>query len=174
MRWFILAISTCVASPAFADGPDLQAIVEDHVLPRYQALAEEASALAAIAASECSPDSAILIKTYHGAFDAWIGASHLRFGPSEEGERAFALSFWPDPRGSTPKALANLIRDEDAAVLSPEEFSTFSVAARGFYALEFLLFDPQFVEGENTDYRCALVQAIAKDISSNAAAIRSP
>ena len=171
MRSLLFAISVCVASPALAGGPDFRAIVENHVLPRYQDLAEETSALAAIASRDCTPDSAVLIAAYHGAFDAWIGVSHLRFGPSEENDRAFALAFWPDPRGSAPKALATMIQEEDAAVLSREDFATVSVAARGFYALEFLLFDPQFTPGGNPDYHCALVQAITRDIASNAAAI---
>ena len=108
---------------------------------------------------------------YHDAFDAWTGVSHLRFGPSETEDRAFALAFWPDPRGSTPKALGTLIRDQDPAVNSPEDFATVSVAARGFYALEFLLYDPQVTGGGDEDYRCALLRAVAADISANAAAI---
>ena len=85
--------------------------------------------------------------------------------------RAFALAFWPDPRGSTPKALAALIRDEDPSVYSPDNFATVSVAARGFYALEFLLFDEQTSDTGNPEYICALIKAISTDIAANSAAI---
>ena len=108
------------------------------------------------------PPERYLGRSLSRRFDAWVGVSHLRFGPSEQDDRAFALAFWPDPRGSTPKALAALIRDEDPVVSNPDDFSTVSIAARGFYALEFLLFDPQFATAENTDYLCALIQASSR------------
>ncbi len=169
----ILLLSTLIfaAAPVLAQDIDIKAIVDGHVLPRYQSLAVEAADLAQSATTDCSPDSDPLIAAYHDAFDAWIGASHLRFGPSEHDDRAFALAFWPDPRGSTPKALSALLQDQDAAVASSREFATVSVAARGFYALEFLLFDPQFSNTANADYHCALVQAVVTDISLNASAI---
>ena len=57
--------------------------------------------------------------------------------------RAFAIAFWPDSRGATPKTLAELISAEDPVIYSREEFAAVSIAARGFHALEFLLFDPR-------------------------------
>lgn len=171
MRALIFAVSLVSAAPAIADTTDLQAIVKDHVLSGYRELAAGGETLRATAAAQCAPDHPDLHTAYHLAFDAWIGVSHLRFGPSEHEDRAFALAFWPDPRGSTPKALATLIRDTDPVVLDPDDFATVSIAARGFYALEFLLFDPQFDAAENPDYHCALVQAVAADIAFNATAI---
>ena len=171
MRIWMHAVVMLMFAPAFADTPDIRAIVETHVLPGYRALAIESADLAASARSDCSPANPDLRTAYHDAFDAWTGVSHLRFGPSETEDRAFALAFWPDPRGSTPKALGTLIRDQDPAADSPEDFATVSVAARGFYALEFLLYDPQFTEGGDPDYRCGLLRAVTADISANAAAI---
>ena len=171
MRIWMHAVVMLMFAPAFADTPDIRAIVETHVLPGYRALAAESADLAASARSDCSSTNRELRAAYHDAFDAWTGVSHLRFGPSETEDRAFALAFWPDPRGSTPKALGTLIRDQDPAVNSPEDFATVSVAARGFYALEFLLYDTQVTGGGDEDYRCALLRAVAADISANAAAI---
>lgn len=173
MRMWISAIVILASAPALAAAPDLKAIVDTHVLPGYRTLAVEADALASAATSDCRPDAPALRAAYHLAFDAWVGVSHLRFGPSEHGDRAFALAFWPDPRGSTPKTLAALVRDEDPIVNSREGFATVSVAARGFYALEFLLFDVHYIrmDGPAADYRCALIQALSRDISTNAAAI---
>lgn len=171
MRAVLLAGALLAASPGFADQPDIRVIVERHVLPGFQTLADDAARLSQTAAAVCAPESPGLIAAYHDAFDAWVGVSHLRFGPSEQDDRAFALAFWPDPRGSTPKALATLLRDEDAAVSDAQDFATVSVAARGFYALEFLLFDPQFTTAENARYLCDLVEAVANDIFQNASAI---
>ncbi len=49
------------------------------------------------------PGDPVLTEAYHAAFDAWIKTSHLRFGPSEVNDRAFALAFWPDSRGQYPR-----------------------------------------------------------------------
>ncbi|MEM7599649.1 MAG: imelysin family protein [Pseudomonadota bacterium] len=171
MRILIAAVFAVFSQQSLAQEVDLKAIVGAHILPGYQALAKEAQALSAAAEADCSPESADLLSAYHDAFDAWIRVSHLRFGPSEKDDRAFALAFWPDPRGSTPKTLAALMRDEDPVVKDPVAFATVSVAARGFYAMEFLLFDPQFVDNDNKTYRCALVQAVAGDIAANSAGI---
>ena len=171
MRFVALALAALIAFPAVADQPDIRAIVAKHILPGYAALAREASELAQSAEADCSPENPGLIAAYHDAFDAWVGVSHLRFGPSEEDDRAFALAFWPDPRASTPKALAALIRETDPAVSDAQAFKTVSIAARGFYALEFLLFDPQFAPGEAPDYHCRLIQAVTTDIAMTSAAI---
>ena len=154
-----------LATPLVAQ--DIDGAVNEHILPSYAALSEEAAALAA---SSCEP--AALKPAFQSAFDAWVRVSHLRFGPSEVDERAFALAFWPDPRGSTPKTLAALIGSADPVVEDAASFATVSVAGRGFYALEFLLYDAQFTE-QSGPYLCALTQAIAGDIAANAAAIEA-
>lgn len=167
----LLAALILLAAPAMAQEADIGGIVDDHILPGYQELASESAALSAAARADCRPGNPALTAAYHNAFDAWIGVSHLRFGPSEEEERAFALAFWPDPRGATPGALSTLIRGADPVVEDPAEFATVSVAARGFYALEFLLFDPAFAPGEAAEYHCALTRAVSADIAANSAAI---
>ena len=161
------------ATPLTAQEVDLASIVSEHIVPRYETLASEGAALAAAARADCQPGSETLRDAYGRAFDAWVAVSHLRFGPSETDERAFELAFWPDPRGTTPKSLAQLIRDADPVVEDAEEFGTVSVAARGFYAMEFLLYDAQFQTAEDADYRCALIRAIADDVDLNTDAILS-
>ncbi|MEM1129482.1 MAG: imelysin family protein [Pseudomonadota bacterium] len=157
--------------PTWSGARDINAILDQHVIPRYQTLVESTAALSDAAQADCTHDSAALRAAYHDAFDAWIGVSHLRFGPSEIDNRAFALAFWPDSRGATPKALSGLIRDADPVVEDPEGFKAVSVAARGFYALEFLLYDPAFADQGDAAYRCTLIQAVARDIAENSADI---
>lgn len=164
-------VAVVLGTVAGAQVPAAGPIVESHVLPRYRALVSAAETLDQAARANCAADDAALRDAYGAAFDAWIGVSHLRFGPSEADDRAFALAFWPDSRGSTPKALGTLIRDRDPIVETPQGFETVSVAARGFYALEFLLYDPQFGAGDAPGYHCALVRAITTDIAANASAI---
>lgn len=157
--------------PASAETSDISAILDGHVMPGYQTLAAQAEGLASAAQEDCRPDAPGLRTAYHAAFDAWVGVSHLRFGPSETEDRAFALAFWPDSRGATPRAVRDLIVQSDPVADTLAGFQTVSIAARGFYALEFMLFDPAFVQAEEGAYRCGLVQVMSADIAANAQAI---
>ncbi len=146
-------------------------ILRGHILPRFDALAVETQGLDDAAARDCAPTSPELRAAYGKAFDAWISASHLRFGPTELEDRAFGLAFWPDSRGATPRALAALIANEDLIGRSPNHYHEVSIAARGFYALEFLLYDKVLMTAGDASYHCALVQTIAADIASTSQAI---
>ncbi|THH36696.1 peptidase M75 [Aliishimia ponticola] len=173
MRFLSLALSILLPAAHIVQAAESEAIVQAHILPRYALLDSETAKLADAAEADCRPQSEALQTAYHSAFDAWIGVAHLRFGPSEQGDRAFALAFWPDPRGSTPKALGALIRDADPALDAADSFASVSIAARGFYALEYLLYDPAFKDAQTAEYQCRLITAITQDIHRNAAAIRA-
>ena len=169
MRAFAFSLALA-AAPAAAS--ELSSSITDQlILPAFQELAADAVELADTASTDCNPQSETLRAAYGAAFDAWIAASHYRFGPTETDSRAFALAFWPDSRSKTPKALANLIRNEDAGIKDPANFASYSIAARGFYALEFLLYDPELSTAGSAGYRCALTRAISTDIAATAQAI---
>ena len=157
---------TGAGSRANPDGCD-----RTHILPRFDKLPETTGALVSAALVDCTPTSPALRAAYDDAFDSWISASHLRFGPTEVDDRAFALAFWPDTKGFTAKALSQHIATEDEAVQSPEAYSETSIAGRGFFALERMLYDPTFADQGSAEYRCDLIQAITTDIDANAQAI---
>lgn len=175
MRHFILSVflgfssaSMGVAQPV----ADLTAAaVNDLILPGYTHLAEASRTLADTAQSECDRTSPALLAAYGDAFDAWISVSHLRFGPSERDDRAYALAFWPDSRGVTPKTLSGLIAAQDTIIDQPENYGDVSIAARGFYALEFLLYDDTIAALGSDEYRCQLVRTMTADIAGLADAI---
>ncbi len=158
-----IAAQMILPCAALADGT---AAVETLVRPGFAALADEGAAFATVASATCDPHDA----TLRAAFDAWIAVSHYRFGPSEEDDRAFGLAYWPDARGATPQTLATMITDEDPAVDDIASYAEVSIAARGFYALEFLFYDPRFTDAPS-GYSCALTRAIATDIASTTAAL---
>lgn len=167
----LLLPATLTAQPAPERVGLVDRVLDQHILPGFDDLAKATSQLAMVAAQNCSPDNEDLREAYGRAFDAWVRVSHLRFGPSEVQNRAFALAFWPDPRNKTPKALARLLADQDVALLAPEEYTELSIAARGFYALEYLLYEPQLQQP--AAYACALVQAGSADIARLSAAINA-
>lgn len=160
-----LAPSVALASPMTDD------VINAHILPRYVALAETADALAVAATQTCDVTDETLRGAYSDAFDAWIGVSHLRFGPSEAENRAFALAYWPDTRGVTPRSLTQLITSEDAAGRDPALFPDVSIASRGYYALEFLMYDDAISALGDGAYRCDLLQTITADIATTTTAI---
>ena len=145
---------TLLPTLALAD-PRIDAALDTHVLPAFERLSKATHVLAET--NDCAATDA-----WNFATEAWIAASHLRFGPTEADNRVFALAFWPDPRGGTPKALNALLAQE------APDLSTASIAGRGLYALEFLMYDPSFAGNPN---RCTLMNALAQDASATADAI---
>ncbi|CUH75345.1 imelysin family protein [Tropicibacter naphthalenivorans] len=145
---------TVLAAPAFAGVPE---VVSDHIQPGFAQFAQATQALAEAAGADCTAIEA----PYQSAFDAWMGVSHLAFGPLEQGGRNLAVSFWPDTRGMVPKTVAKLIADEDAAALDPAAFAEVSVAGRGLYALETVLQEP-YAQGS---YTCTYAAAVADDLA---------
>jgi len=153
-------VSAETPNPVIAD------VVEAHILPRFQSLADTSAQLATAAQSDCNPASPALRAAYGAAFDAWIAASHLRFGPTEIADRAYALAFWPDSRSATPRTLASLIATLDPVATSPESYAQVSIAARGFYAMELLIYDDTLIENADAAYTCMMMQTMAADIAA--------
>lgn len=155
---FALAL-LAFATPARADVAEA---VDQVILPGYARFTETSAALAAL--DSCDP--APLRAGWNAAFDAWLGVAHLRLGPVEDEGRVLAIAFWPDPKGIGPKQTATLLREADPAKLSPDHIAEQSVAVRGLFGLERLLFPAEPLAG---DYPCALIHALADDLARMAA-----
>ena len=143
--------------------------IENHALPRVHSFAVQTKALEVNAMADCTAEA--LRPSFQNAFDAWMGISHLTFGPLEVNGRGLAIGFWPDKRGMVGSTVAQLVRDEDKAVESAEAFAEVSVAGRGLFALELLLYDQEFAGYSRDSYTCRLVQAEARDLARMAAEV---
>jgi predicted lipoprotein len=95
----------------------------------------------------------------------------LRLGPSETG--ALSVAFWPDPRGFTQRTLARMIAETDPIAYRPQDYGDVSIAARGLFALDMLLFDPDFMAYAQGSYTCTLITTIAVDLAAQAKALSS-
>ncbi|WP_204115570.1 imelysin family protein [Shimia biformata] len=170
-----LVISFALATGTATAEPDLARLntdaVNGHILPLVDSFQSAASALQTAAEDNCEATSPALVAAFHDAVDAWTRMSHLRFGPTEKDDRAFAIAFWPDSRGKTPKELTVLLKSDEPAFMDATSFAEVSIAARGVYALEFLLFDARVQSVGTAEASCHLIQAIARDIARNADAI---
>ncbi|MDF3414981.1 imelysin family protein [Sulfitobacter sp. M57] len=141
---------------------DTRQAVFDHIMPRYATFAQSAQSLAEVSAQDCLVKG--MLPQYHAAYDAWVSVSHIQFGPVEQRSSAPALSYWPDPKDRTGKAIARLIAEGAAPLADPDEFKEVSIAAQGFPALERLLTEDQ----PDPDAACVLRRAIATFIAKTA------
>lgn len=141
----------------------VEAAVDEHAIPAAEAFDAGAQALARAAQADCRAEA--LRGPYQDAFDAWAGFGHLRMGPLEEEGRALAIAFWPDPRGRVGRAVAGMVADEEEVVATLAGFAGVSVAARGLFVLERLLYDPAFAGYGGDDHACTYVRAIAADLA---------
>ena len=148
-----------LALPARADVTE---VVTAHVLPGYAAFREKAEALAA----EQSCDADVLRPAYQATFDAWMAVAHLHLGPSEDEGRALAIAFWPDPKGLGLKAQMRLLTG-DPTDLNPDRFAEQSVAARGLFGLERLLYPEKPLPAD----ACPLIHATTADLARMASEI---
>ncbi|WP_339821066.1 imelysin family protein [Sulfitobacter dubius] len=137
-------------------------MIRDHALPGTARFASATAALDAAAQADCT-DTA-LRPAYQEAFDAWMGIAHLTLGPLEEDGRGLAIAFWPDTRGMVGRSVARLVAEEDPIATSGE-YAEVSIAARGLFALERLLYDEDFAGYGAESYSCALAQAMAADLA---------
>lgn len=153
-------------------------VLDQHLLPRYEALAHSTAELDKAAQNFCqaSPDQSDLQshlqnlqQHYHKAMDDWMAIQHMRFGPAELYLRYSRLQLWPDKRGSTAKQLRALLAEANPAILTEAEFQHQSVAVQGFNALEMLLFEAvplsEFGSQDQASFRCQLVEAISANLA---------
>ncbi|MCE0505932.1 imelysin family protein [Roseivivax sp. GX 12232] len=166
MRAPLTAALCLAAAPALAGVAE---VVDDHVLPATAAFAEATAVLEGAAAADCRGEA--LRPAYQDAFDAWLGISHLTLGPLEEDGTGLAIGFWPDARGMVGRTVARLVADEDPVARDTEGFSEVSVAGRGLFALERLLYDEAFAGYGADDYACTLAKAIAADLARMGGAV---
>ncbi len=160
----LLLIAALAASPAYAGVPEA---LDTVILPGFAEFAEATKALSVAAGADCTADA--IDAPWNAAFDAWTRIGDIRIGPSETG--ALSVAFWPDTRGFTPRVLGNLIEAEAEVGTDPEAFAEASIAARGLFALERMIHDPDFNAYRQGSYACTLVQTIAAELADQGAAL---
>ncbi len=153
----ILALMLCLATPAFADVPKAVSTV---ILPGYANFTKATAALAAMTDANC--DATSLRPAWNAAFDAWLGVSFITIGPAETNGRSLAIAFWPDPKGTGARQQAAMIAAADPAARDAGNFAEISVAARGLFGMERLLYPETPLTG---DYPCTLIRATATDLA---------
>ena len=160
------------AAPLRAADETLAKIVDRFIIPHYQALSLTADAQEKAWAEFCAkPDEMgfeTLQRAYLATADSWSQIEFLHYGPIDDEFRAERLSYWPERKNATAKALAELLEKDGVSDLAPGTFVKNSVAVQGLPALERLLFDDkaqtELLSGARKARRCAVGQAIAWNV----------
>lgn len=161
-----VAAALIAASPAFAG---VNETVDEVLLPGFAGFTAASAALAEAAHADCTPPA--LAMPYHAVWNAWLTVGVFLLGPTEAA--APHVAFWPDARGFTPKTLQALIATENPVIDRPEAFAEVSVAGKGLFALEQLLFGERFAGYAPGSYTCRLVVAVTDDLAAEARALET-
>ncbi|MEM7171373.1 MAG: imelysin family protein [Pseudomonadota bacterium] len=142
---FMLGSSTAQAALGEKDYEAVNArIIENQVVPRYEAFATASEALAEAADSFAEDTSeATLIalqQAFYKTMDAWMAVEHIRFGPSKFEDRADRIFFWPDRHNTGSRQISRLLKEQDPTALDAEVFADGTAAVQGLPAMERLLF----------------------------------
>jgi predicted lipoprotein len=156
-------------------------VVEQWLLPRYDALAAATGAQLAAWQNFCKAPSAdgvaSLRQGFGNASDAWAAVEFITSGPVVLELRADRFNLFPERRNAVQRSLAELISDPNEDRLAPERFSRLSAAAQGLPALERLLYDEgaaaALASGPESARRCAIGLAIAGNLDGIARGIRA-
>lgn len=149
--------------------------VAAHILPRHAAFAEATRrfAVAATAAASGPAQAEAARAAWIAAALAFQGIRHLRFGPMEDLDRGFRIAFFPDPRNSVGREMAELLRSADPALVTPEAFARGRVAAQGLPAAERLLFGEDAPRLTEQPFRGTLLAAIGANLAAIAQELES-
>ncbi len=169
--WCLSPVAVLAASP----WPTVnRAVVNEHIVPRYQHLVEVTAELEKHSRKFCAaPDEnglADLRAEFQRTMDAWMAIQHVRFGPVELYLRYNRFQLWPDKHNTAERQLSKTLTEQDVSQLADDKFPYASVALQGLSAYERLLFDGdaninRFLGMEQDSYPCRLLEAIAHNLS---------
>jgi predicted lipoprotein len=161
-----MILAVVASGVAFAAQADVAEVVENQIAPGFAAFDAAAQMLAQAAVDDCSASA--LQGPWNDAFDAWLKVQHIHIGPSEEGGRALTIAYWPDPKNLGARQMAAMLKAEDASLLTPEGMGQVSIAARGLYGIERVLYGAPYAQG---DYACDLVRAMSVELAATSAGL---
>ena len=154
------------------------ALVEHHLLPRYELLVSTIREFSDTSKAFCSSSTGVELSVvqdrFHDAMDAWMGVQHIRFGPVLFLQRHFRFYFWPRARGKVSDAVADLISAELDETALATRVADANVAAQGFLAAELLLFHARYLgNGDGNKMGCDLLVAVTANMLNMATGILS-
>jgi hypothetical protein len=170
---FAFALITSLRAHAEANVAITRELIAKLIIPDYEMLtkaaATQAGLWATFVAKPEAPAFAGLRGAYLKAADAWSAIEFLHFGPAGVDFRFERISYWPERKNATGKAMKILLAGKGDEGLTPDKFAHGSAAGQGLPALERLLFDEDaekllLAQDESGDRRRRVGLAIARNI----------
>lgn len=166
------------AQAAAVSAPD---VVENWLLPRYDALQAAAKSQQDAWAAFCKAPTAEGVKELKARFaavsDGWSAVEFITFGPVMLSLRPDRFNLFPERRNAVGRSVAEIIADPTDERLQPERFFRLSAAVQGLPALERVLYDEgaeaALVQGPESARRCQLGLAIATNLAAIAGELRA-
>src|SRR5262245_33678583 len=133
VRGLVFCVAVVImTAPLHAADDTLAKLVDRFIIPHYQALSLTADTQEKAWAEFCAKPDQIgfeaLQRAYLATADSWSQIEFLRYGPIGDEFRAERLSYWPERKNATAKALADLLQKDGVDDLAPETFIKSSVA----------------------------------------------
>lgn len=156
------------AAPRDATSRYVQYVLNDTLLPRYQQLAAANRALASQLQHSCArPDDAGLATVrqhWQQAYGSWMRVAALNWGPTAQLRSQRTIAFKPTRTALVDSAVSR------SAAQEADVFDTTGTAAKGYTAIEYLLYRP--AASLATPGVCAWLQRNADDIGEHSAELQ--
>lgn len=150
------------AAPPDATPRYVQYVLNDTLLPRYQQLADANRALASQLQQSCArPDNAGLAavrQQWQQAYGSWMRVAALNWGPTAQLRSQRTIAFKPTRTALVDSAVSR------SAAHEADVFDTTGTAAKGYTAIEYLLYRPS--ASLATPGVCAWLQRNADDLTA--------
>lgn len=150
-------------------GKYLTDLTNNHIVPGYTLLAENAVNFQTKAESFCAigePDNValgLLKLSWLELNLQWQTMQWIKVGGAAKNNRALRLEFWPDTQNAVGKGVDALLATTQ--LVDAEYVASHNVGGQGIPALERLLFaDNALLEGEDAAKRCEVTKAIAANL----------
>jgi predicted lipoprotein len=136
-------------------------LTDGFVIPGYQALAADLSALSVNTRHYCVAPHADKLKllkhAYVKAMITWQHIRIIRVGPIMRNARDARVQFWPDKRGTAARQIRRALGNKDLKLLSPDGLTGKSVALQSLSAFEYLM-----STSPSKPFSCGLMLAISE------------
>jgi len=156
-------------------------LANNHVLPSYQNLQDNALTLSSEATDFCaqtvsSNDELMeLQESWREVMSSWQTIQWLKVGPIIDDNRIFRLHYWPDSKETVISGITNLLASSEE--ITEAYISTRSVGSQGLPAIEQLLFtsnsQDNLVNASNKEKRCDVLTAITANVATISEAVNS-
>ncbi|MEI6894491.1 MAG: imelysin family protein [Colwellia sp.] len=147
-------------------------LADNHVLPSYQRLLENALTLSSQATDFCANETSsdelfTLQQSWRDVMLSWQTIQWLKVGPIIDDNRIYRLHYWPDSKDTVSTGVAALLATTE--VVTESYISTRSVGSQGLPAIENLLFsatENDLVNADDKAKRCEVLVAISANVAT--------